>query len=251
MRGPKEEPDLNWVKKVRITLHPSFAPNDIVDLHNPPFHLSRRGYGEFPVNVQLFLFDPRAEPIDITHNLTLDKESTGKQIIGPETVVEVEMDESAIAPQHARSHGCEKSSTSPSDRATANAELTPSGKRQKIERISTPGSVASSTGATPLTPNREKSAARPGPVSGGQLPRAKPTTSTGTEVIIPSHPCMKYDNQLKREMTETEKLIHDAATKYPLIVADGKAPYLSAKSNDEFMSWTIGKRKACEVRFFF
>ena len=35
----------------------------------PPFHLSRRGWGEFPVRVQIHFKDPRNKKIDIIHNL--------------------------------------------------------------------------------------------------------------------------------------------------------------------------------------
>lgn len=253
VRGPKEEPDLSWVKKVRITIHPSFAPNDVVDLHHPPFHLSRRGYGEFPAKVQLFLFDSRAAPIEITHDLTLDKELTGKQVIGPETVVEVEIAESAVTQDRRSSIG--PTSVPP-----------PAAKRRKSSdggaaAVPATAATASPQRAVPsplnVAPAASASAARiddirpsprqPRPAAGTSSPTTRTRTSASSEIIIPSHPCMKYDNRLRREMTEEEKMIHEAATKYPLIVADGNAPYLCAKSNDEFMSWTIGKRKACEV----
>lgn len=36
---------------------------------NPPFHLIKRGWGEFPVRVQLHFHDARNKPVDIIHNL--------------------------------------------------------------------------------------------------------------------------------------------------------------------------------------
>jgi len=57
------------VRKVRFFLHPSFEPNDLVDVVMPPFHLTRRGWGEFPVRVQLHFIDPRNKPVDIIHSL--------------------------------------------------------------------------------------------------------------------------------------------------------------------------------------
>lgn len=44
LRGPEEDPDVtHFVKKVRFYLDDSFAPNNIVDVVEPPFQLSRRG----------------------------------------------------------------------------------------------------------------------------------------------------------------------------------------------------------------
>ncbi|PIO31548.1 hypothetical protein AB205_0072630 [Aquarana catesbeiana] len=57
----------------------------------PPFHLTRRGWGEFPVRVQIHFKDSQNKRIDIIHNLKLDKTYTGLQTLGAETVVEVEL----------------------------------------------------------------------------------------------------------------------------------------------------------------
>lgn len=35
----------------------------------PPFHLTRRGWGEFPVRIQIHFKDPRNKRIDIIHQL--------------------------------------------------------------------------------------------------------------------------------------------------------------------------------------
>lgn len=35
----------------------------------PPFYLTRRGWGEFPVRVQLHFHDPRNKKVDIVHHL--------------------------------------------------------------------------------------------------------------------------------------------------------------------------------------
>lgn len=59
-------------------------------LSSPPFQLSRRGWGEFPIRVQLF-FDGvyQQKPIQIIHNIVLDKKMTGFQTMGAETMVEM------------------------------------------------------------------------------------------------------------------------------------------------------------------
>ena len=64
-----KEPNIStFIKKVRYFLHPSYKPN-IVDVTDPPFHLTRYGWGEFPIRVQLFFEDIVNKPIDIIHIL--------------------------------------------------------------------------------------------------------------------------------------------------------------------------------------
>lgn len=47
-----------------------------------PFHLSRRGWGEFPLRIQLYFHGKMNKPVDIIHNLVLDKTYTGRQTLG-------------------------------------------------------------------------------------------------------------------------------------------------------------------------
>ncbi|KAM8952674.1 YEATS domain-containing protein 2 [Pelodytes ibericus] len=92
VRGCRKEPSINhFVKKVWFFLHPSYKPNDLVEVREPPFHLTRRGWGEFPVRVQIHFKDSQNKRIDIIHNLKLDRTYTGLQTLGAETVVEVEI----------------------------------------------------------------------------------------------------------------------------------------------------------------
>ncbi|KAJ6669181.1 hypothetical protein lerEdw1_007990 [Lerista edwardsae] len=70
VRGSRREPSINhFVKKVWFFLHPSYKPNDLVEVREPPFHLTRRGWGEFPVRVQIHFKDSRNKRIDIIHHL--------------------------------------------------------------------------------------------------------------------------------------------------------------------------------------
>ncbi|KAF5298959.1 hypothetical protein FQR65_LT09508 [Abscondita terminalis] len=88
VRGSKENPDIShFVEKVVFYLHPSYQPNDVVELRHPPFHLSRRGWGEFPLRVKIFFQYTLNKPVDIIHNLKLDKTFTGQQTLGNETIV--------------------------------------------------------------------------------------------------------------------------------------------------------------------
>ena len=92
VRGPKEQADVSsFVKKVWFFLHPSYMPNDIVEIKECPFQLTRRGWGEFPVRVQLHFCDSRNKKVDIIHHLKLDKTYTGLQTLGAETVVDLEL----------------------------------------------------------------------------------------------------------------------------------------------------------------
>ena len=57
-------------------------PTDKASLHlsllncsDPPFHLIRRGWGVFPVRVQLEFLDKRNKSVDIIHNLKVSLKS--------------------------------------------------------------------------------------------------------------------------------------------------------------------------------
>ncbi|XP_051874783.1 YEATS domain-containing protein 2 isoform X2 [Pristis pectinata] len=92
VRGSRKEPTIDhFVKKVWFFLHPSYKPNDLVEVSEPPFHLTRRGWGEFPVRIQIHFRDLRNKRIDIIHHLKLDRTYTGLQTLGAETVVDVEL----------------------------------------------------------------------------------------------------------------------------------------------------------------
>ncbi|CAL1677638.1 unnamed protein product [Lasius platythorax] len=78
-----------FVSKVRFFLHPSYRPNDIVEVTSYPFHLCRRGWGEFPVRVQLHFKNAFDKPVDIIHHLKLDRTYTGLQTLGSETLVDI------------------------------------------------------------------------------------------------------------------------------------------------------------------
>ena len=93
VRGPKEDEELqNFISKVWFLLHPSYQPNDLVEICKPPFQVTRRGWGEFPVRVQLHFVDNKNKRVDIIHHLKLDKTYTGLQTLGAETHVEIELD---------------------------------------------------------------------------------------------------------------------------------------------------------------
>ncbi|XP_022908957.2 uncharacterized protein [Onthophagus taurus] len=92
IRGPKEYPDISHIiQKVIFNLHPSYKPNDVIEVMKSPFHLSRRGWGEFPLRVQLFFHGELNKPVDVIHNLKLDRTRTGRQTLGNETIIELSL----------------------------------------------------------------------------------------------------------------------------------------------------------------
>ncbi|XP_016979634.1 uncharacterized protein LOC108044973 [Drosophila rhopaloa] len=80
----------SYIKKVRFQLHHSYRPNDIVDVHTPPFQLTRRGWGEFPMRIQLFFQEHlQQKPVQLMHTVVLDKTMCGLHTMGAETTVEI------------------------------------------------------------------------------------------------------------------------------------------------------------------
>lgn len=78
------------VKKVRFHLDSSYAPNDMIEVTSPPFQLTRRGYGEFPIKLMIFFRDEvNLKPVQIHHQLALDKKFSGHQTLGNETISEL------------------------------------------------------------------------------------------------------------------------------------------------------------------
>ena len=61
----------------------------IYEYSSHPFHVTRRGWGEFPLRVQVIFHNPLCKPINIIHHLKLDKSYTGLQTLGAETIVDV------------------------------------------------------------------------------------------------------------------------------------------------------------------
>ncbi|KAG9494392.1 hypothetical protein GDO78_001964 [Eleutherodactylus coqui] len=115
VRGSRKEPSIDhFVKKVWFFLHPSYKPNDLVEVREPPFHLTRRGWGEFPVRVQIHFKDSQNKRIDIIHNLKLDRTYTGLQTLGAETVVEVELLRHSFGEEYLYSQSSNESSQSES-----------------------------------------------------------------------------------------------------------------------------------------
>ncbi|EDW85244.1 uncharacterized protein Dwil_GK18381 [Drosophila willistoni] len=89
-----------YIRKVRFHLHHTYRPNDIVDVHKPPFQLSRRGWGEFPMRIQLYFQEKlQQKPIQLMHTIVLDKTKCGLHTMGAETILEVWLKAEALPTQ--------------------------------------------------------------------------------------------------------------------------------------------------------
>ncbi|KAM8839740.1 YEATS domain-containing protein 2 isoform 2-T2 [Synchiropus picturatus] len=176
VRGSRREPSIDhFVKKVWFFLHPSYKPNDLVEVSEPPFHLTRRGWGEFPVRIQIHFKDPRNKRIDIIHQLKLDRTYTGLQTLGAETVVDVELHrdslgedfipqpssskvtrraDSPVTSAHVSSHGCPTSPVKEESRVDKDIIKAESGKS-----VGAHGNGLAPGEVTP-TPNKPKSSER-------------------------------------------------------------------------------------------
>ena len=87
LRGLPNDDISKYVKSVWFLLDPSYRPNDCVHITSPPFQLVRRGWGEFPIRLQITFHNPLNKPVDVIHHLALDRTKTGQQMRGSETIV--------------------------------------------------------------------------------------------------------------------------------------------------------------------
>ncbi|XP_033101925.1 YEATS domain-containing protein 2-like [Anneissia japonica] len=154
VRGPSNEPSIDhFVKKVWFFLHPSYRPNDLVEVKEPPFHLTRRGWGEFPIRIQLHFVDPRNKKVDIIHQIKLDRTYTGLQTLGAETIVDVELD------RYLTDNNGFNDFPRPASPAITNVNYR-EGSKPQISSLSISGSSTSSP-STATTPMRQRSVSHP------------------------------------------------------------------------------------------
>ena len=90
---PPQTKQETFITCVRFHLHPSYKPHNVVDVTEAPFRLTRLGWGEFPIRIQLFFVDKRRnKAVDVIHHLKLDDTHSGKQMLGGERSIEIELD---------------------------------------------------------------------------------------------------------------------------------------------------------------
>ena len=245
VRGPPKDPRIErFIEKVWFFLHPSYRPNDIVEVKSPPFHLTRRGWGEFPVRVQLHFVDSRNKRVDIIHELKLDRTYTGLQTLGAETVVDLELDRktfedlgipivsSPSSPDPSalvhRNHSASANEgsyaadfTRVKSKETVFSMEIPQVKKLKLEEATS--SELSPLSSLASTPDHSQASSR----------CASPET---------------VKSSIHKFCDNIENTLHDGVKAHPLIDPErnlAKFPYC-AKSVEQYLDWNTGKRRAAE-----
>jgi len=65
-----------YVKKVNFKLHDSYANNNRT-VTKPPYEVTETGWGEFEIQIKIYLADPVERPVTIYHVLKLFQTGTG------------------------------------------------------------------------------------------------------------------------------------------------------------------------------
>lgn len=253
VRGPQAEPDIShYVKAVRFFLHPSYHPNDIVRVRSPPFHLTRHGWGEFPVRVQLEFRDRSNKPVDILHNLVLDRTHTGQQTLGAETVVDLDI----VAPPGQQSLHLNGFSSVVMKNTQEEGRLPPvTGplQPQSLSSVSS-SSLLSSRESVVLESKNEQS------VATDQTPASDQHDSKLQTVQLPPSPqhsenCIGEGGSASANggvgsviTTNLDKCLHTAVRAIPICgkPITSEDYYIPAPSLAQFRMWNIGRRRATE-----
>ena len=268
VRGPPEDPHIDrFIKKVWFFLHPSYRPNDIVEVNKPPFHLTRRGWGEFPVRVQLHFVDPRNKRVDIIHELKLDRTYTGLQTLGAETVVDLELDrrtfEDNCIPFTLSNTSIEESFATNLIAVSNNSSqgyhndgveitnLTSTVRNKEQAEMLNTEKCQSSLDISAHCPQLKKLKLE-SPLS--VSPSAFSSVSSTPVNSLPGSRCSSpepsFSNRdlASKSSDEIHELLRLAVKEHPLIHPERnvvKYPYC-ASSIEQFLGWNIGKRRACE-----
>ena len=268
VRGPPEDTNIDrFISKVWFFLHPSYRPNDIVEVNKPPFHLTRRGWGEFPVRVQLHFVDPRNKRVDIIHELKLDKTYTGLQTLGSETVVDLELDRSTFedncVPLGTLSG---KEDRFPSNQLTVSADVDRVNDDNSIERRTVSNLHYQQNVADTLVKVRKCPAKSENSSLYPQLKKVKLESpySVGSSAFsstvstpVNSQPASRCSSpELTASHLHVESKFSDevndqlrkAVNEHPLIDPERNVVrhHYCASSIEQFLGWNIGKRRACE-----
>ncbi|ORX59312.1 hypothetical protein BCR36DRAFT_401859 [Piromyces finnis] len=251
-RGVAPEPNIStFIKKVRYFLHPSYKPN-IIDVTYPPFHLTRYGWGEFPIRVQLFFEDIINKPIDIIHILKLDTNKTGNQILGNEKTYDIEIDRNTkfVEP---------KKEKLPNFKRHNSVTLTRDMSKMNLHHNS-PNEVLSAP-IEKVKSAKEKINSRnirqDSPVLGTR-PRKRSGNSTlmkDTFIDIENDDSMIPESKIDKPMEylfddKWKKTLKNIINKYPIIenvyMRHNYITYSIAKDESMFWKWSIGKRRSVE-----
>lgn len=264
VRGPLEDPNIDrFISKVWFFLHPSYRPNDIVEVNKPPFHLTRRGWGEFPVRVQLHFVDARNKRVDIFHELKLDRTYTGLQTLGSETVVDLELDrrtfednyipldlsgkEENFSSNVTVSTGADQDLV---ERSTIN-NLHINKSQLQAETLSTVRKCPVSSDISSQYPQLKKLKLEfPVSVGSSALSSAVSTPVNSLPHSRCSSPELNFSNLNAQSKFSDEvcELLKKSVKEHPLIDPERNVVkhHYCACSLEQFLGWNIGKRRACE-----
>lgn len=276
VRGPPEDGEINqFVSSVWFFLHPSYAPNDIVKVTQAPFHLTRRGWGEFPIRVQLHFINPNQRPIDIIHNLKLDKTKTGQQTLGAETVVDIELERSSAKDNSKREVKCTISSDSNilnhalKNYISANSNLLALECKREVDNSPEPNvnyknNDNAMNGLTTSTSNRSSDnvdsegdvVAKPtktGAVYHIDVPTVDPDEVVMLDhcydhcVVVSHKRCYTIGDTLSKPSHDVvEQYMHKLVRLLPLVGEKCSSTPFTASSVEEYYNWQVGKQRAAE-----
>jgi len=258
VRGGAEKPDISdFVKKVRFFLHPSFSPNDTVDVVYPPFHLTRRGWGEFPIRVQLHFVDTKNKPVDIIHHIKLDKTHSGLQMLGGETPVDIELGRNFYRPNSKTDDENDTHESTDMNKHNEENLAKPNTGRKNMGDVNTNNSAVSDSNVTSCeSGNDDDSNSYFGDDSNQFLHEPQPnvlqTEPQNTQLLAEKQEKEKEgeeEEEVKKEKGDYGKELEEAAELYP-IISDSRhpstVPYTFAQNINEFKSFNFGKRKSSE-----
>ena len=262
VRGPKDNPDItDVVKSVSFFLHPSYIPNDIVHILQPPFQLTRRGWGEFPIRVQLHFVDTRNKKFDIIHHLKLDKTYTGLQTLGAETLINLELNRHAhmttsasrTAPQTDRFFKIEKYESSNILKTNGICKASPSIFSEKTSDMSEK-LLLENGGTIKSEFDFDSTASLLRDVlgtNGSHLPLS--TVSSAVSSPCVSRPTSPVSKRLKKDklsisFANTDKILFHLVRFAKLInpKRDIRLHPFAALSKEQYSSWCFSKRRAAE-----
>lgn len=211
---PGEDDISEYVESVWFLLDPSYKPNDRVHVTSPPFQLVRRGWGEFPIRIQVHFRNPLNKAVDILHHLVLDFTKSGRQMFGSEKEVTIEIFESIQS-------------------ANASEFVHASG----TSLISEPATYTQ--GRIPCTSSITHDHC--------YCSSSAPICADASRVLSPSASCRDtyLTNLATSYSAALDRLLRKLVEQVP-IVSRRNGSGFNAASEHEFYSWSVAKRRACE-----
>ncbi|OAJ40873.1 hypothetical protein BDV3_005811 [Batrachochytrium dendrobatidis] len=201
------------VRKVRFFLHPDYRPYDVIDVTQPPFEVSRCGWGECPVRLQIHFWDPINKPINIIHMLNFH--FSGENKAKGERKLEIEIHRSTKLKHSTHI-------TADHDQTTNALEFGP---ECNSNSQATPSNIFDLSATEPAISNA---------------------------VNLPESTSAFDSNTLTTLSSEIIELIEAGCKRYPIIrkdmISESSYSYSTASDFKSFMSWSMGKRKSVEFQ---